>query len=300
MLYYCYYNMATNEEYFSASDEDDNQIGIFDINKNIIDKKNENTFMIKMSFREVPVYTTSWCFNRKINEEKVNEIYDSIKDGYSIPFILQGIYDEKHTHPIAKILIIDGQHRVKAVEKHITDNDILGECNYNVWICIYKVNYSETNNTSTVLDMFKKINNNRIITDDELPDTIIMDLVNSICNIALFKSNKVIGININTNSCHEPRIHKKELNIILNEHKNIIKASSLSIQQLVENIITINHKLCIKASDFKEYFPIKYHNTENEKRKYREAVAKKFFLNLKNSKYPPDVWVKYITYPQNL
>ncbi len=286
--------MAT-EEYFSASEDD--TIQIFDIYKNIIDKKDDNTFLIKMSFTEVLAYTTSWCFNRKINTEKVNEIYTSLTTSYVIPFILHAIYDEKHTNPIAKILILDGQHRVDAIRKYM-ELDISGQCEYNVWICIYKVNYSETNNTSTVLDMFKKINNNRVVTDDELPDTFIMDLVNQICEISLFKKNRVIGLNLNNNSCHQPCIHKKELNSLLNENKTIIKEFNNTIQQLIENIQKINHKLSMKS--FEELFSSKYRNYTKEQYRYKEAVTKKFFLNLKNSIYAPEIWIRYINKPDEL
>jgi len=284
------------DEYFSAS-EDDNNTEIFNIYKNIIDKNDENTFMIKMSFRDVLAYTTSWCFNRKINEDKVNEIYNSLKTSYIIPFILHAIYDEKHNNPITKIFILDGQHRVEAIRKYLA-SDISGQCEYNVWICIYKINYCETNNTNTVLDMFKKINNNRVVSEEEIPDTFIMDLVNNICNIQLFKKNKAIGMNMNTNSCHQPCIHKKELNNLLNEYKKDIKESNISIEELIENIQKINHRLSMKS--YEELYAPSYRNIAKEQFRYKEAVAKKFFLNLKNSLYSPDVWLKYLIKPDEL
>lgn len=285
------------DEYFSASEEDDNNTQIFNISNNIIDKKDENTFLIKMSFKDVLAYTTSWCFNRKINEEKVNEIYNSLKTSYVIPFILHAIYDEKHTNPIAKILILDGQHRVEAIRKYLA-SDIAGQCDYNVWICIYKVNYSETNNTNTALDMFKKINNNRVVSEEEFPDTDTIDLVNNICNIQLFKKNKAIGMNINTNTCHQPCIHKKELNTLLTENKKLIKDSGLNLQQLIENIQIVNHKLSMKS--YEELYAPRYRNITKEQNRYKEAVAKKFFLNLKNSLYSPDIWLKYLIKPDDL
>ena len=74
-----------------------------------------------MSFHEVIVYTTSWCYNRKINDEKVDELYKSLQDGnYLIPFILQAVYDVKHEDS-RKIRILDGQHRIKAIEKYIAN-----------------------------------------------------------------------------------------------------------------------------------------------------------------------------------
>ena len=40
----------------------DDDIESFNIYDKIIDKKDENTFIIRMSFYEVLAYTTSWCF----------------------------------------------------------------------------------------------------------------------------------------------------------------------------------------------------------------------------------------------
>lgn len=279
------------------SQSEDEDIPVFNINQNIIDQKDENSFIIHMTFPEVLVYSTSWCFNRKINNDKVQEIYDSLQSGYQIPFILHAVYDEKHANPIAKILILDGQHRVEAIRRYIA-NDIGGTCSYKVWICIYKINNAETSNTSSVVDIFKKINNNRMFSNDELPDTFIMDLINTLCEVALFKKNKVIGMNVNAHSCHSPCIHKKELNTLFNQHKDYIRSTDLSITELVKNILIINHKLSMKS--FEQLYLPKYRNSDIDKKKYQKAVSIKFFLNLKNSQFSPDVWIKHIHSPDDV
>jgi hypothetical protein len=279
-------------ETYESSSEDDN-IDIFDIKNNIIDKKDDSTFLIKMSFNEVIVYTTSWCYNRRVNEEKVEELYKSLQEGNNIiPFILHAVYDVKHEDS-RKIRILDGQHRVKAIEKFIA-NDIHGDSNHYVWICLYKIDHTETNNTKQVLDLFKKINNNRVFTDEELPDTFIIDFVNAICDIPLFKKNDVIGIKTQQNHCHQPRIHKKELNAFLNYHKEFIQNSQKNIQELIENLQIINNKLSMKT--YEELFTPRMRSKKNEGR-WKKAVTLRFFLNLQESKYAPKEWIKYIVYP---
>lgn len=273
----------------------EDEMPIFNIANNIIDRKDENTFLIHMKFTEVPVYTTSWCFNRKINEEKVQELTTSLETSYPIPFTLHAVYDEKHTNPMAKILILDGQHRVEAIRKYIA-NDVTGQCDYKVWIWIYKVSYAETNNTSTVLELFKKINNNRIFSEDELPDTFIIDFVNKLCDIKLFKKN--IGTNVNNNTSHSPRIHKKELNALFNQNKEFIRADNKSISDLINNILIINHRLSMKT--FEQLYAPKYRNSELEKKRYGQAVSSKFFINLKNTQYSPDIWIQFINKPNEI
>lgn len=280
--------MAT-EDYYSADDNVDD-IAVFNIHDKIIDKKDDDTFFIKLSFRELIAYTGYWCYNRRICQEKVDELYKSLCDSDNIPFILHAIYDEKHTDQVRRLLILDGQHRREAIKKYIETHDKDWTCTYHVWICVYKFNHSETHNTQNIIELFKKINNNRVFDAGELPDTFIIDLVNAVCEIPLFKKNKVIGTNVMTNTCHAPCIHKKELNALFTKHADNIKSGNNTVAELVENIQTINHKLSLKPYD--ELYNPSQRN--GEKLRYQKAVTKCFFLNLKNSRYSPDVWIKYV------
>lgn len=281
------------EDYFSAEEDDCTQP--FDITTKIIDKKDDHTFMIKLTFRELLVYTKNWCYNRSISDEKVDEIYQSLCKCYTIPFILQAVYDEMHNN-IAKLLILDGQHRKEAVRKFIQTTDVSMECTHCVWICVYRISDAESNNTNTVIDIFKKINNNRIFNEKELPDTFIVDLVKQICNIPIFRRQGVIKTSDNHHSAHPPCIHKKELNSLLNLHQDTIRNSGKTIAELVSNVQIINHKLSMMT--FENMFSVA--NRRLEIVRYQKAVAKNFFLNLKNSRFPPELWIKYIIDPATL
>lgn len=298
-----------SEEYFSAHEEDNAEdIPVFNIYDKIIDKKDDNTFFIKLSFRELIAYTGYWCYNRTICEAKVDELYRSLCDStsdyasdcasdcYNIPFILHAIYDEKHSDQVRRLLILDGQHRREAIKKYIETHDKGFTCTHHVWVCVYKFSHSETRNTEKIIELFKKINSNRIFDVAELPDTFIIDLVKAVCEIPLFKKNKVIGTNVMTNTCHAPCIHKKELNALFTKHADIIKSAQKTIPELVANIQTINHKISLKSYD--ELYNPSQRNAE--KVRYQKAVTKGFFLNLKNSKYTSDVWIKYMNEPENL
>lgn len=288
--------IAQPQQQSEYSSEEDTIILPFDITTKIIDKKDENTFLIKLSFREIIIYTENWCYNRTICEKKVDDIYKSICDGYPIPFILQAVYDENHTNNNAKILIIDGQHRKAAVQKYVQENDVNMDCPYSAWICVYKINNAETNNTNAVIDIFKRINNNRVFDEKELPNTIIIDLVKSICEVPLFRKNNVIKTGDNNSKAHPPCIHKKELNGLLNQHQDTIKNCGKTIQELTTNIQVINHKLSMMK--FEDLYTVA--NRQAETKRYQTAVAKKFFLNLKNSKYTPEVWIKYVVDPNTM
>lgn len=288
MLTSTHHSHTMTDEHFSASDDED--ITTFNIYNNIIDKKDDNTFLISLTFRELLAYSMTWCFNRSINTDKVDELYDSLCQSYSIPFILQAVYDEKHTNPVSKILILDGQHRLEAIRKYIEMKDSLWQCTHKVWVCVHKLDYAESTNANIAIELFKKINNNRVVDQSELPDMFVADLVKSVCDIVLFRKQKVIGMNAITSSCHSPCIHKKELSALFNEHKDFIKSGNKSIKELVENIQKINHIISIKS--FEDLYLAKHRSSE--KTRWQKAVSKSFFLNLKNSKFTPDQWIKHI------
>ena len=80
-------------------------------------------------------------------------------------------------------------------------------------------------------------------------------------------------------------------------NKDLLKKSGKTIHELINNIIKINHILSMKS--YEDIYPIGNRNADNVK-KYSKAVSIGFFLNLKKSKYPPDVWVKFINVPENI
>ena len=271
----------------------DENIPVFNIDENIIDKKSDDVFLIKLKFREFLAYTNYWCFNRKICQEKVDELYSSLCTDYDMPFVIHAVYDEKHLDPVRKLLILDGQHRREAVKQYIETHDNEWNCSYSIWMWVYKIPDSESQNMQQALNLFKKINNNRVFGEDELPDTFIMDLVQQLCDVPMIKKKKVIGTNNVTNTCHSPCIHKKELNALFNQHKDVIKSSEKSVADMVANILKINHRISIKSYD-ELYSPSQ---RSKETNRYSKAVEKGFFLNLKNSKYAPEIWIKFINNP---
>lgn len=278
------------------SDQENDRLQQFDINTSIIDHISSSVFMIRISFRELLAYTQNWCYNRNIDATKVDEIYESLCESYCMPFILQAVYDEKYQHPITKLLLLDGQHRKEAIRKYIETKDVNMDCPHHVWICVYKISNSETTNTDQVIELFKKINNNRIFKADELPDTFVVDLTKAICDAPAFRRKNCIKTNDNHKTAQAPCIHKKELHAIFNKHKELIKEGKKTLAELVQNIQIINHKLSLMK--YQELYTISHRSQEVGR--YEKAVSIGFFLNMKNSRFGPDVWIKYINCPESL
>lgn len=273
-----------------SSDEDDNEIMEFNIYRKIIDKKDDNTFLIKLSFRELLDYSTNWCFNRYVADDKKEELYNSLVIDYFIPWTLHAVYDDKYSNITKKILILDGQHRKAAIEKYIELHDEYMTCDRNVWIWIYIVPYSESENSKIANNLFTKINNNREFKTNETPVQFIIDLVNKIKDNKTLK--KGIKTNDKTETSHEPNIHKKELNNILNNNHMYI--SDMEHENIIINMIRINHILSLKS------FDDLYGTKKSEKVKFDKAKQIKFYLNLKKSNYPPQKWIKFIKSPDKI
>lgn len=279
----------------SSEDENDDVLkSKFDINTKKIYDINKNTFLVKLSIRDI-IETSNWCYNREIKEDRVEELFNDfigyLHDNKNISpiWIFTGIYDEYGENN--NIFMIDGQHRKKVLEKYLSIYDIDMNCNMEFICILYEINYCETHNKKNVIELFKKINNNRQFNKEELPDDFISDLVNSLSLENVFKNG--IKYNKNNEKAHEPCIHKKELNTFFNKYKDELKEMEINI--IIQNLKKINNILSLKT--YKEL----YGNKSKKKESYHtKAKQIKFYLNLKNSKYPPEEWIKYIKYPDNL
>lgn len=275
------------EEYLSADEEIDN----FNIFDKCITYHNKKTIMVELTFRELLNYSDSWSYNRKIIDEKTIELYNTLCENYDIPWTLHAIYDTSICNSIKKILILDGQHRKKAIEYFIQYHDAEMICDKKVWVWLYILENSETTNSSIALNLFKKINNNRQFEEDELPNMFVIDLIQNICK------NKTLKCGIKTNDAnstsHAPYIHKKELNAVLNE--NVMLFQNMTHEDILNNMIIINHKLSMKT------YEQLYGKNKLHLKRFERAIALKFYLNLgKFSKYPITKWIKYINNVQEM
>lgn len=285
-------HLNEEEDIYMSPDEDEElstplTSSLFNIYDYKIDKKDDKTFLIKLSFRDLLRYSVNWYHNRALNIEKVDELYNTlIEDTYSIPWTLHAVYDEKYVDRIKKILILDGQHRKQSIEKYITNHDMTMTCDKCVWVWIYVIEKTETSNSNCVIDIFRKINNNRLFNESELPSTFIIDLIKKICDNKTLK--KGISLKDTVNKCHTPYIHRKELNTILNEKKELLL--KYTIEELIDKFILINHKLSLKS-----YEDLYGQDDDIYIKKYKKANTINFYLNLgKNSKYPIDIWITHI------
>ena len=268
----------------NSSDDEEDYVKEFTITDYVIDKKDDDSILCKINFIDIVTHSISWCYNRKIYEDKVDELYNELQYFYDIPYILHGIYDE--TKETKKILILDGQHRINAINKFIVKKNIEISQNKYVWIWLYKIDHCETTNVERAISLFRKINNNRLLEEEDLPDEFMICIINELCKIPIFK--KCIGVKASNNTCRSPMIHKKELNEALNFYKK--ELHNKQIDTIIRNISQMNDILAEKT--FEELYEPRYRN--KELKRYEKAKELRFYLNLKNSKYSLLEWIKEI------
>ena len=190
-------------EYYGQSDAT-----TFNISDKIVSEKDTNTFLIKITFKELLQYSDSWSYNRRIDDTKTQELYETLCEGYDIPWTLSAIYDTTITSVARNILILDGQHRKQAINMYVKNFESRITFERNVWIWMFHIDYSETTNSNAAVNLFKKINNNRVFEKTEIPNTIwIPSLVTSsenlftlsFSNTNTFISSLFSKLNINSN-----------------------------------------------------------------------------------------------------
>lgn len=282
-------------------------IPFFNITDKIIDKINDDKYLIKIGFRELLAYASPIVFNRELEQTKIDELYASIADGYAIPFTIDAIYDKKSKIDEKIIKIINGNHRHGAIQKYITAHDKYFSCDYKVYVWIYAVDECETTNVKQSIELYTKINNHLPFKEPIIVDINVMEFLNKLCRQKRFK-----GL-ILSNQCEtsrQPRINKKELFNLLNTNKDILEnfLSKYSVNknnliitedilsQFIENINEINHLLSLKGINSL------YSDTQLSQNRtyYEQAVEVGFFLNLKKSNYPKEIWIKYLCNPTDI
>jgi len=278
----------------------------FNIADKTIDKISDVKYLVKLSFRELMAYATPIVFNRDLDSSKITELYTSITEGYDIPFTIDAIYDKKAKIEEKSIKIINGNHRHGAICKYITEHDHTFSCEYKVYVWVYEVDECETTNMKRSIDLYMKINNHLPFKEPVIVDINVMEFMNRLCRQRRFK-----GL-ILSNQCEtsrQPRVNKKEIFNILNANKDVLECfvSTYSnsnnkiitediLTQFIENINMINHRLSLKS------IVDLYSEGQLAQNKgfYDQAVELGFYLNLRKSKYPKEVWIKYLTNPSEV
>jgi hypothetical protein len=224
--------------------------------------------------RELVENVETWAFNRKLNIEHVDNIYNDLKD-MKIPHFMGSIkiLSDSKGH----FRLVDGQHRLQSIRKML-DNDIEHKWNMDILVEIYSV---DDLNGQDAINFYQKANKNLNVTIEDQPEINIMSIINGICAEPLFKCCIVDKDKVN-----RPRISKK--NLYEQFKKYYTPSSILTIEEIVDKVKHINTQISMKNNI------LLFGSEDNAKIIQKERAKKiKFYLNM-DCDYDPSVWIPYI------
>ena len=175
-----------------------------------------------------------------------------------------------------------------------------------MWISV--VDECESTNLQQSKDLYTMVNNHLPFKEPINVNIDAMVLVNKLCSLKKFKG-KAILANAHKTS-HQPRINKHELYKLFDANKDILEdfvsmhsvnRNNLIITEdilnkFIESIIDINHY--ISQKDINVLY--NYNRLVENNKHYEEAVDIGFFLNLKNSNFPKEMWIKHLCDPSSI
>jgi hypothetical protein len=252
--------------------------------------ENDNSMLIKMDYRTLNQSIGTWSYTREIMTNVVDTLYENIKDNTNqIEWVLTAIKEKKSN----QLYLIDGQHRYEAIKK-LMQTDIEFQEERFVYIVVYKIDNIEEDD-EYIIDLFTKINNHAPFNIPDFPSRRNIKIIKKIIKDKILKNG--ISTNDRTNTCHQPKIHKKVLHTKFNQFNNYIK--DIEEDQIVQNLKLINNYIGLK-----NYVEIYTSKDEREKQANKNAWEKanelKFYLGFKhcNEKYTIDNIIKNINNPE--
>jgi hypothetical protein len=219
-----------------------------------------------------------WAFNRKLNDEHVNNLFKVLCEQTN-PHFMGTIKVVKDTKNVCQI--IDGQHRLEAIKMLKKEYP---KKNMTIYVEVYHVDRIDNN---IVHELFKMANSNLNISIQDDLNIFVIELVNKLAENPNLKNGIV---DKNDGRINRPRISKKTLYEAL---KDNLKANhtQLSISTLVDIIEKIN----IQISQMSNLELFGRNNIcDTNKNMKRNAMKYNFYLNLPG-RYPPEKWIEMIS-----
>ncbi len=222
-----------------------------------------------------------WEYNRQIDDEHVQVLKNALKNMKNPHFFgsIKIAYINQD-----KIKLLDGGHRCAAICEMIKENKSF---DIQLDVDIYKVdNVNEEDFDLDLLDLFVKMNSNKQIKSDELPENKIVEVMNMMIN----KWSKNIKID-DTKDAYKPNITKRLLYQKLKTITSDISLKNKTSKEIFANICIINDKIS-KMSLYKLFG----RNSVSQRKlsAYEKAKKYDFYLNL-DCQYDVETWISLIS-----
>jgi hypothetical protein len=231
-------------------------------------------------------FLSSWCFNRKIDQQHKNKIKEEIKSqsNHHLMGSIQIIRDKMN-----QIRVINGQHRLKAIEEIIREDldntfemKILFEC-YDLEI--QDITNPNEEEEEEIEKIFKTANKSLNMNPEEDHDIFCKKLIQLLCKDPVLGKG-IIEIS-KSEKATKGKILKKEMFEMLKENL-IVKGT---VDQIFLRIKEMNKKISLMEN--KQLFG-RDKPAKDRLRKLTYAQELGFFLNFDDYYAKPEKWLKNI------
>lgn len=198
---------------------------------------------------------------------------------------LLGTIKVVYAHADQTYKVIDGQHRLIGMRKILRTNL---EWNMDIIVEVYDV--KDTSECMEVYDLYSKANNN--LNFKEADDPSNFRLITTIINAACSNPELCAGIvdrGDRDDKVYKPRILKKDLYEDFKNHFKIEDADAVNPQGIVNRIVSFNRQLGSGTIPYNRLFTVR--DTARRQQNMEKGRRCKFFLNLKDSRFSPNIWI---------
>jgi hypothetical protein len=241
-----------------------------------------------LSIRDVAPYLSTWCFNRKMDEQHKEKIKQDLL-AQSNPHLMGTIQVIRDKHFNCRVL--NGQHRLCLLQEIIKD-DINFEFQMNLMFEVYDCdidNLDDVTEITTIEDIFKIANNSLNMKPEQDHDILCKQIVMAMMADPILKR----GIVDKTNgSVHKPKITAK---LLFELFKALLPSDKINVplSEIIIRIKKINTNISITPyiKLFGRYTP-----AQHKLKQFEKAKDIDFYLNLE-SRMNPDIWIETLADP---
>jgi hypothetical protein len=226
----------------------------------------------------------NWSFNRSLRPGHASYLNKALENMEN-PHLLGSI--KIATNLENEYRVFDGQHRLSAIRKILSEDQSM-EWNMNLIVEVYHVKNIDDN--LEMCDLFSKANNTLNIEKDDLPDMHLIEIINVLADDEIL-SKGIIDKDNDNDKVYKPRIKKKELFEAFKEHYKPEQKQEPS--KVLKKVKEINNAISIKSQQA-------LFGKKTSQKQWEKAKRDKFFLNMGEGNYLPNVWIPYIYNGQEL
>lgn len=253
--------------------------------------------LYKIYARSLIKLCKDWSENRVLDENRINEIKEAYlkNDKVLLTSSFRAFYDKSKN----EITIIDGHHRKSSLYQILETNP---EFNPMILLVIHEY---ENLTDEIIHDLHIKSNMSKQLELYQIPTKLRKILIEKIKKDDILSNG--ISKTKNAKTAHYPKISLNELaelaGKILLEYPELklneshLESSKIKLDEMVNNLKKINNYLSLVFTD-DNFKKLGYGINKKEKEKINKCFEYNFYLNMKETAYSMENWLKYIKKPE--